>query len=160
MRNAKAEVLLVAWMLILSVGLAGVWFIYSLDKKGIIEQVDKQKNDAQDSVNKLKVKINKFESTLTEVDTKVQGQSESLRVVQEALGTNDKDQLKAQVEGFKNDLAKLQADYAAQLDTIKKDLNGLAAKIGSATSNVNLGQISVQKPTENKSTVAPSVSAK
>jgi chromosome segregation ATPase len=160
MRSAKAKLLLVVWMLILSVGVAGVWFIHSVEQKKIMEYVDSQKNDAQDSINKLKLKINKFESTLTDMDTKVQGHSESLRAVQEALGANDKDQVKAQLEGLKNDLAKVQSDYAMQLDAMKKDLNSLAAKVSSCTSNVNLGQISVQKPVESKITVASPASQK
>ena len=155
MRNAEAKLLLVVWMVVLSVGLAGVWFIHSLGQKKVIEYVDSQKNNTQDSINNLKLKINKFESTLTEVDTKIQGQSESLRAVQEALGASDKDQVKAQIEGFKNDIAKLQADYGAQLDTIKKDLSDLASKMSTCTSNVNLGQISVQKSSDNKNTASP-----
>ena len=154
MRSAKAKLLLVVWMVILSVGVAGVWFIYSLEQKKTMEYVDAQKNNAQDSINMLKLKINKFESSLTAMDTKVQGQSESLRAVQEALGTNDKEQIKTQLEGLKNDLAKLQSDYVTQLDTIKKNLNDLTSKISGCTSNVNLGQISVQKSTDDK-TVSP-----
>jgi chromosome segregation ATPase len=150
MRSANAKLLLVVWMVILSVGLAGVWFIHSLEQKKTMEYVDSQKNNTQDSINSLKLKINKFESTLGEMNTKVQGQSESLRAVQEALGASDKDQIKAQIEGFKNDLAKLQADYGAQLDAIKKDLSDLASKMSSCTSNVNLGQIAVQKPADNR----------
>lgn len=156
MKSANAKLLLVVWMLVLSVGLAGVWFIYSLEQKRMTEYVNSQKNDVQDSINKLKLKLNKFETTLADVDAKVQGHSESIKAVQEALGANDKDQLKAQVESLKSDLAKIQSDYAGQLDSLKKALNDLASKITNCTSNVNLGQISVQKPVDARAAAAPS----
>jgi len=153
MKSANAKLLMVVWMLILSVGLAGVWFFYSLEQKKTFDYIDGQKNTVQDAVNKLKQKINKFESTLTDVGTKVQGQSESLRAVQEAMGQNSQEQVKAQIEGLKGDLAKIQSDYAAQLDTVKKELSDLSAKIAGCTSNVNLGQVSVQKPGDSKGAV-------
>lgn len=147
MRSAKAKILLVLWMFVLTAGVGVVWFLSDMAIKKNASDIQKESSNVMDKVNKVSSKVNKMEESVGEVSARLSGQVDNFNSLQEKITLNaqEKEEVMNAVSAMKGDIAKFQQEYLLKLGSLQVELKALRSKIDDAAKNVNLGTISVVK---------------
>jgi len=147
MHNAKAKVLLLFWMVILTSGVAGAWYMFGAERKANREYVDSRTDSINGQFNDVMGRMNKVESGLEEISGRFASQIDAFNAVQEkiVLSEKEKKELFDALAAIKADISKFEQNYSQELSGIKNEVGVLSQQINNCAKNVNLGEISVTK---------------
>jgi chromosome segregation ATPase len=147
MRSAKAKIFFILWLLVLTAGIVGVWYLLSEQNVKTSQYAQNQSNEIRQKINDVSGKINKVEVSFEEFSSRLSGQLDTVNAMQEKIESNNKhrEDMMGVMMSIKSELDKFRQGYESKMSSIESELGSINAKMDNYSKNVNLGQVSVTK---------------